>query len=124
MRLQAFLERFPDAKIIYLARDPVASIPSTMSLITDVLDRTFDFWGLPEDHKQRYLERLYKGLLSLIQGFHADWTSGKVDRSRVQVVQYDRMMSDFGGVMMAICEFTGHTPTAQQMARIREVAQS
>ena len=46
--LPKFLERFPDSKILYISRDPLAVIPSGLSLVTGVLDKRFGFWNLSE----------------------------------------------------------------------------
>ena len=48
VRLPQFLERFPEAQILYMARDPLSVIPSSMSLVIGVLDRAVGFWSLPE----------------------------------------------------------------------------
>jgi hypothetical protein len=122
VRMQAFLDRFPDAHILYMARDPVAVIPSTMSLVTGVLDSAFGFWNLPEARRKRYLDRLYLALIDLLRRFHDDWTSGRIDRSRVYVVRYDRMMADFSTVMAEIVTFVGHVPTPAQASAIAAVA--
>jgi LPS sulfotransferase NodH len=107
-RLPAFLGEFPDAKILYMARDPLAVIPSGMSLVTGVLDKRFGFWNLPEDVRARYLERLYNAFVELFRRFHADWVSGKIDRDNVYVVRYDRMMKDFDGMMAELLAFIDH----------------
>ena len=44
-----FLNRFPDAKLLYMLRDPLSVIPSGLSLVTGVLDKKFGFWNLPEE---------------------------------------------------------------------------
>lgn len=118
MQMQALLDRFPDARVLYMARDPLALIPSAMSLVTSVLDNAFGFWSLPEDTRQRYLERLYLAFVSLLQNFRDDWVNGRIDQSRVYVVRYDRMMNDFEGVMAEICGFIGHDPSAEQLRQI------
>ena len=45
--LPRFMTRFPDAKILYMVRDPLSVIPSGLSLVTGVLDKRFGFWNLP-----------------------------------------------------------------------------
>jgi hypothetical protein len=52
----------------------------------------------------------------LFRKFHDDWESGAIDRSRVFVVRYDRMMMDFEGMMTEMCAFLGHeiTPELRQ----------
>ena len=41
IRVPRFLERFPDAKILYTVRDPLETVPSGLSLVTGVLDGRF-----------------------------------------------------------------------------------
>jgi len=119
-RLPQFLKAFPEAQVLYLARDPLEIIPSTMSLVTGALDRGFGFWKLPEELRKRWLERLYKGLRLLLERFHEEWQSGAIDRSRVFLVRYDRMMADFEGLMDEMCKFLGHEMTPALRAAIAE----
>lgn len=117
-RLPAFLRRFPDARILYMARDPLDVIPSGMSLVTGVLDNAFGFWKLPDDLKARWFERMYAAFVELLRRFHADWTSGAIAREQVYVVRYDRMMQDFDGLMDEIHAFLGVEPTEAQRRAI------
>jgi hypothetical protein len=118
VRLPRFLERFPDAQILYMARDPLAVIPSSMSLVIGVLDRAFGFWSKPEAVRKRWLERMYQAWILLLKKFHEDWTSGAIDKSRVFVVRYDRMMMDFEGLMEEMCVFLKHEMTPELRATI------
>jgi omega-hydroxy-beta-dihydromenaquinone-9 sulfotransferase len=117
-RLPEFLEYFPKAQILYTVRDPVDVIPSTMSLVTGVLDRAFGFWAKPEAERQQWIDRLYAGLLMLLERFHEDWVNGRIDRDRVYVVRYDRMMKDFDGMMGEMCEFLGHEMSDELRATV------
>jgi hypothetical protein len=119
VRLPQFLKRFPEAQILYMARDPLAVIPSSMSLVIGVLDRAFGFWSLPEEVRKRWLDRMYKAWVLLLRRFHDDWTSGAIDKRRVLVVRYDRMMLDFEGLMDEMCPFLGHPITPALRATIR-----
>lgn len=121
-RLPALLARYPDARVLYLARDPLAAVPSGMSLVTGVLDKLFGFWTLPEPVRRRYLDRLYRGLVELARRFEADWTSGAIDHGRVLVVRYDRLMADFDGMMAEILAFLGEEPGAELARAIEEQA--
>ena len=106
--LPEFLVRFPDSKILYIIRDPLSMIPSGLSLVTGVLDKRFGFWKQPEKKRNHFINRLYEGLVQLLLRFHSDWTAGKIDKSRVMIVPFDRMMGDFDHLMIEIMEFIGH----------------
>lgn len=121
-RAPAFFERFPDARLIYMVRDPVETLPSGMSLVTGVLDAAIGFWGLPEPVRRSHLDRLYHGLLDLLVRWDADWQAGHIPRDRVLVVRYDRMMHDLEGVCDELFRFLGHEPDAALLALVRETA--
>ncbi len=118
VRLPQFMARFPEAQILYMARDPLSVIPSSMSLVVGVLDRAFGFWSLPETVRKRWLDRMYKAWILLLQKFHEDWTTGAIDQKRVYIVRYDRMMADFEGVMDEMCRFLGHEMTPALRATV------
>jgi hypothetical protein len=120
VRLPQFLERFPEAQILYMARDPLSIIPSSMSLVVGVLDRAFGFWSLPEPVRRRWLDRMYKAWILLLQKFHEDWTTGVIDKKRVFIVRYDRMMADFEGLMDEMCTFLGHEMTPALRATVHK----
>lgn len=111
--LPRFLEQFPDSKILYISRDPLAVIPSGLSLVTGVLDKRFGFWNLSKEKRAHFINRLYYGLVQLLLRFHSDWTSGKIDKSKVMIVPFDRMMGDFDNLMQEILEFTDHSPSEE-----------
>lgn len=121
-RLPAFLSYFPDARFICTVRDPLASLPSLLSLMTGMLEAGPGFWTLPEAVRTRYLERLYSGGVELLRRFHRDWTEGRIPRDRVMFVRYDRLLADFGGVMGEILAFVGHVPDDQLRATVRATA--
>jgi omega-hydroxy-beta-dihydromenaquinone-9 sulfotransferase len=118
VKLPQFLEQVPEAQILYMARDPLSVIPSSMSLVIGVLDRAVGFWSLPEPVRKRWLDRMYKAWILLMQKFHEDWTGGLIDKKRVYIVRYDRMMADFEGVMEEMCRFLGHPMTPELRATV------
>jgi len=106
-----------------MARDPLNTIPSVMSLVTGVLENAFGFWKLSPELKSRWFQRLYHGLVELHLRFVADWDNGKIDKNRVFIVRYDRMMADFEGMMDEMNKFLGVTPTESQRKAIAEQGQ-
>ena len=123
IRLPRFLEKFPDAKILYMARDPLSTVPSGLSLVTGVLDGAFGFWKLPEEKRNHFIKRLYAALLELSMRFERDWTSGKIDRTKVKVVTFDRLMQDFDTLMTEIVAFLGAPLTPELEAEIKKTAE-
>ena len=123
IRLPKFLERFPDAKILYMARDPLSTVPSGMSLVTGVLDGAFGFWKLPEEKRNHFLNRLYAAFLQLSMRFQQDWVSGKIDKSKVKVVTFDRLMQNFDTLMTETVEFLDGELTPELQAEIQKTAE-
>tara|TARA_Y100000590_G_scaffold368117_1_gene428576 strand:- start:1536 stop:2633 length:1098 start_codon:yes stop_codon:yes gene_type:complete len=106
-----FLEKYTDAKILYMVRDPLNVIPSGLSLVTGVLDKKFGFWNKPKKDRDRFLANLYKGLVELLLRFEHDWKNNKIDKSKVFIVKFDDMMNDFSGLMNNIITFVNHERT-------------
>jgi len=122
-RVNPFLERFPDARILFMLRDPISFVPSGMSLVTGTLDARFGFWRLPEETRRPYLERLYDGFLLLNRRFHDDWVAGRLPRDRVMLVHYDRLMADLEGLMGEMLAFMEVTPDEKLTEAIRKEAE-
>jgi len=114
-----FLHRFPEAKILYMVRDPLSVIPSGLSLVTGVLDKKFGFWSLEKNKRDLFIRRLYSALVELIKRFHQDWSSGKIDKNKVMIVHFDRMMNDFDGLMNDIIDFLQITPSEELINDIK-----
>lgn len=121
-RTPEFLKAWPEARIVYMQRDPVDVIPSALSLVTGVLDKRFGFWKLPAEVRKRYLERLYAALIELLSRWHRDVASNPIRAERVFVVHYDEMMADFAGVMTRLLAFIGHKPDEALIEAIHETA--
>ena len=118
-----FLKIFPDSHLLYMLRDPMSVIPSGLSLVTGVLDKRFGFWSLPKEKRQRYIDRLYKALIELQIRFQDDWVNNRIDKKRLMIVKFDRMMTDFEGLMDEINNFIGHSPSDKLLATIKETSE-
>lgn len=121
--LPAFQKRFPDAKILYMIRDPLNVIPSGLSLVTGVLDKRFGFWSLGKRKRDQYIERLYNALVTLLKRFHEDWTTEKINKSGVLIVRYDHMMSDFDQLMENILNFIDQKPSEELIGKIKKTTE-
>ncbi len=107
LRLPQFLKYFPDAKIIYMVRDPVQTVPSGLSLVTGVLDGRFGFWKLSQDKRQHYVERMYSALHQLSMRFLQDYQAGKIPHKNLYILTYPKLMNDFDNTMQEILDFIG-----------------
>ena len=123
-RLPAFLAKRPDAKVLYLLRDPVETVPSGLSLVSGVLDARYGFWRLPQPVRARWVGRVSAGFIRLLQAFRDDWVAGRLLPAQVRIVRYDRLMSDFEGEMREICAFLDHPVDPTLAAAIAATAAS
>ncbi len=119
----AYQKKFNDGKILYMIRDPLSVIPSGLSLVTGVLDKKFDFWSMPEDQRQKFIEKLYRALIELLLRFEDDWSNNKIDKTKVMIVRFDRMMSDFEGLMDEILNFIDYDSSDQFISNIKKTAE-
>ena len=123
IRIPQFLQEFPDAKILYLIRDPRSTVPSGMSLVTGVLDQRFQFWSLSDAKRKRYINRLYRAFLDLSVRFHNDYKEGKFSKERVMILPFHRMMQDFDELMHEVLDFLHIKPSRSLLSIIRETAE-
>ena len=119
-----FLKKFDDGKILYMVRDPLSVIPSGLSLVTGVLDKKFNFWSMPKEKRQKFIDKLYKALIELLLRFHDDWVNNRIDKSRVMIVRFDRMMNDFDSLMEDILQFIDIKPSKQFLDNIIETSKN
>jgi len=119
----AYQDKFRDGKILYMVRDPLSVIPSGLSLVTGVLDKKFSFWSMPKDDRQQFIEKLYRALIELLLRFEDDWKNNRIDKTRVMVVRFDRMMSDFEGLMDEILDFIDYNPSDEFIVNIKNTAE-
>lgn len=123
LRLPQFLQRFPDAKVLYMVRDPLETVPSGLSLVTGVLDGRFGFWSLPADRRQFFIENMYAALLRLSLRFHEDYTSGRIPSRNLYIVTFPRLMKEFDVVMDDILNFVDVDTTVVMNQKIKKIAE-
>ncbi|MBI5531275.1 MAG: sulfotransferase [Deltaproteobacteria bacterium] len=123
LRVPTLLERYPDCKLIYMVRDPVENIPSGMSMLTDVLEKSYDmFHATRPEARSRYLENLYQASCQMFRGFHDVYRSGAIPEKNLRIVTYGAMMGDLEGTMKNLLEFLEIDPDPSFHDRVREQA--
>jgi hypothetical protein len=73
--------------------------------------------------RERYIERLYNALITLLIRFNNDWENNKIDKSKVLIVRYDHMMTNFEKLMDDIFIFTNHEPSQELRNEIKNIAE-
>lgn len=122
LRLESFLKAWPEAKVLYMVRDPVEVIPSGMSLIMGVLEKAYPMHRIDAADRQRYLDRLYMASIELYRRVADLYAAGRLPADRVMIVRYDEMMADFEGMMDRICTFVGEPPSAELLETVKKTA--
>lgn len=124
MRVPSLLKRYPDCKLVYLVRDPLETIPSGMSMLTDVLEKSYDmFHRTSEDARKRYLENLYQASCEMFRAFHREHSGGRIPAKNLRIVTYPEMMGDLEGTMRDLSEFLEIEPSQAFWQRVQDQAE-
>lgn len=126
LTLQAdrLLTRYPDCKLIYLVRDPLATLPSGASLVTGVLDRSNDLWNTSTpEARARFFDNLYQAACQLYRRVHELQQSGALPEDRFTVVTYPQIMRDLEGTMRRLVDFAELEPAPDFWDRVRAQAE-
>jgi hypothetical protein len=119
LRPEELLRRYPDCRIIYMVRDPLEAIPSGASLLTGVLERSYDIFNATDPARRaRYLENLYQASCRMYGAFHESWRAGRVPEANLRIVTYPQIMGDLSGTMSRLLPFLEIEPTAEFQAAI------
>ena len=105
LRMRDVLAVFPDARFIYLVRDPLEVIPSGINMVSNVTNKQFATGALPEDVRRRYFENLYRGECVLYREFFEVYTKGDIPSENLMIVRFPDLMRDFERVMHEVIEF-------------------
>ena len=105
LRVRTLLEAYPDARIVYLVRSPLDTIPSHLSLHQNAC---YHQWGkdrLPADVLNRYIRRRYEHNVSLYRYVEDLLSAGDLPESQVITVRYEDMMQDLEGEVGRVAAF-------------------
>ncbi len=102
-----------------MVRDPLEAIPSGASLLTGVLERSYDIFNATDPARRaRYLENLYQASCRMYGAFHESWRAGRVPEANLRIVTYPQIMGDLSGTMSRLLPFLEIEPTAEFQAAI------
>ncbi len=92
----------PDAKLVYTYRDPLQSIPSTLSLLRAVLNQKFSFHQLPQHIQHRYYRRITLGLIDLYRRF---WMYYQQKPEGIYIVNQHHLHSNFAPTIVKLLQW-------------------
>lgn len=124
MRLRSLMSYYPDARFIYLVRDPLQTVPSYLTLMLKALDQRRGLDPVSSEDLDRLKARRYKRTLALYRYFHDLEVSGALPKDRVMVLRYDDLVGDVRGTMDKVREFSGIDFSPDLEAHIDGKAQS
>jgi omega-hydroxy-beta-dihydromenaquinone-9 sulfotransferase len=123
-RLDALLRRYPDARLVYIVRDPVEVIPSGMSLLASVLENGFDaFNRTSKEEQDKWLENLYQASGDMLRVFRKAELDGRIPAKNVCVVRYEDLLQNLEPTMARIIDFIEVTPSAAFEEELRQQAE-
>ena len=105
LRVRTLLEAYPDARIVYLVRSPLDTIPSHLSLHQNAC---YHQWGkdrIPPSALRRYIQRRYEHNVSLYRYVEDLLAAGNLPESQVITVRYEDMMQDLEGEVGRVAAF-------------------
>jgi omega-hydroxy-beta-dihydromenaquinone-9 sulfotransferase len=123
-RLDALLRRYPDARLVYVVRDPVEVIPSGMSLLASVLENGYDVWNrTKEEDQRRWIENLYQASGAMLRDFYDAQSAGLIPERNLCVVRYEDLLQNLEPTMKRILDFIEVEPTAEFQEEVRQQAE-
>lgn len=123
MRVEELLARYPDCKLIYMVRDPVATLPSGTSLITGVLEQAYGiFERAHQDRLDHYLENLYQAGCHMYRSFDEARRRNVIPAHNLRIVTYPDLMMRLEDTLDDLVDFMGLDPDPAFHDRVREQA--
>jgi len=107
----------PDAKFIFMVRDPMETIPSAMSLERSIQNQLNGFSGLKKEKQLAYFGIVYQASQFFYKSFE-EIIENKEDS--ILVITYNRLKMNFGETMKEIIGFTGMDCDEQFLDKIKE----
>lgn len=106
-RLKTMLEFYPDAKFIYIIRNPHHVVPSFLSLLHNSIKFRWGLSNIPKAVLDRYNQRRYQAVIDLYRYFNDLQTQGELPNDRVMVLPYDLLRNNLEDAFKRVIDFTG-----------------
>lgn len=106
-RLKTMLEFYPDAKFIFVMRNPHQVVPSFLSLLHNSLKFRKGIEAITPELWQRYHSRRFQGMVDLYRYYYELDKNGELPRERVMTLPYELLRNDLSAAFAKIIAFTG-----------------
>ena len=106
-RLKTMLEYYPDAKFVFILRNPHHVVPSFLSLLHNSMEFR---WGVDKIKPQvlnRYYQRRYQDMIALYRYFYDLQQAGTLPEERVLLLPYEILRKDLETAFSDIARFSG-----------------
>jgi len=124
LRTKTLLERYPDAKFIYMVRDPLETIPSGLSLITNVLEKAYNmFESTAPDLLKQYLNNLYRASCYMYEKFDQVHSANEIPEKNLRIVTYPEMMRNLQPVVTDLIDFLEIDPAEDFDEKLKKQAE-
>ena len=110
-RVRTLLEQFPDAKIVYLIRDPEEAIRSFLSF-----ESRYVKGRLTLEEYRKFCETKYQWSLKLYQYFES--VKREIPEKSILVVPFDQMVQQTSESLQQFFNFVGITPDTDYWAKL------
>jgi len=105
MRIRTLAEAFPDAKFIYMYRNPLSTIPSHLSLNYHVFDYKWGLKNIPPQNLAYYFQRRYRYNVQLYKYFNEVKNTSDLLKGRIMEIFYDDLLFNFEQTMEEVQDF-------------------
>jgi len=106
LRTDSLLQRYPDCKLIYLVRDPLETIPSGLSLVTNVLESAYNMFESTDPQRlQKYLNNLYRASCYMYERFDQVQREGRIPQKNLKVITYPNLLKNLESTITDLLEF-------------------
>jgi len=119
-RLKTMLEFYPDAKFIFVMRNPHQVVPSFLSLLHNSMAFRWGVEPVSLEHMQRYNEHRFQGMVDLYRYFYDLDCGGELPGERVLILPYDLLRHDLEAAFARIVDFTGFQVSESQQRAVAE----
>jgi hypothetical protein len=121
-RIKTLLEVFPDAKFIYVVRDPHQVVPSFLSLLHKSIDLRWGLKPIPAPILERYNRRRYQAMIDLYRYFYDLQKNNALPEDRVMVLPYTKLLTDLQESVEKIIKFTGVQANKEMLENVADQA--